>query len=126
MSLGGTSAFGFLHLPEGTMSVAVRYLLYFGGVLAIGRWWKPAARDRKDRVSLFPAIAAAFWAGVLVFLWPWQGGEPWAGGIVPVVLAAVAVQLVSPWTPPPPPIPKKLRFRPGDGVNTRPPPPAHD
>ncbi|MFO0847963.1 MAG: serine/threonine-protein kinase [Gemmataceae bacterium] len=111
VSLGGSSVLGLFQLPDGTASVAARYLLYFGGVLAIGRWWRTAARDRKERVGLFPAVAAGFWAVVLGFLWPWQAGDLW-GGALPVVLAAVAVQLVSPWTPPPPPLPRKLKFRP--------------
>jgi hypothetical protein len=96
-----------------TASAAWHYLLYFGGVLTAGRWWLLAAKDRKDRFGLFPLMAASFWGGLLVFLWPWIAGSPVAGGIVPLVIAAAAVQLSSPWVEPPPPLPspKKLRWR---------------
>lgn len=96
---------------DDTFPTAVRYLLYFGGVLAAGRWWKATARDRKERFSLFPVVAAGFWSAVLLFLWPWEAGGA-AGGIVPLVVASIAVQAVSPWTPPVPAVqPKKLRLR---------------
>ncbi len=102
---------GLFHLPQGSGSVAVGYLLYFGGVLAAGRWWRAAARDRKERFSLFPPVAAAFWGGLLAFLWPWSAGPVWDGGLVPLMLATVAVQASCPWEPPPAPPAKKLRFR---------------
>jgi hypothetical protein len=90
---------------------AVRYLLYFGGVMAAGRWWRATARDRKERFSLFPVVAAGFWSSVLLFLWPWESGTA-AGGIIPIVVAVIAAQAVSPWTPPAVAIqPKKLRLR---------------
>src|SRR5207248_7295462 len=105
--------FGLVQLTPDSLSAGLKYLLYFGAVLGAGRWWKAAARDRKDRFTLWPPIAAAFWGAVLVFLWPWQaGGSPVVGGIVPLVLATVAVQAASPWAPPPPPAPRRLRFRP--------------
>ncbi|MCU0704854.1 MAG: serine/threonine protein kinase [Fimbriiglobus sp.] len=89
-------------------------VLYFGGVLAAGRWWRATARDRKERFGLFPVLAAAFWASVLLvlkFFWPENTGSA-ADGIVPAVLAVIAVQAVSPWTPPTPVSgPKKLRLR---------------
>lgn len=90
--------FGTITMPSDVFSTGVRYLLYFGGVMAAGRWWRAAARDRKERFSLFPLLAAGFWSGALLFLWPWEAGSP-AAGIVPIVLAIVAVQAVSPWTP---------------------------
>ncbi len=103
---------GTFHLAPGSGPVAAGYLLYFGGVLAAGRWWRAAARDRKERFSLFPPIAAAFWGGVLSVIWPWaQAGSVWDGGLVPLMLAAVAVQASCPWEPAPPPAPKKLKFR---------------
>jgi hypothetical protein len=90
---------------------AVRYLLYFGGVMAAGRWWRATARDRKERFSLFPVVAAGFWSAVLLFLWPWASGGA-SNGVVPLVLAAIAVQAVSPWSPPVATNqPKKLRLR---------------
>ena len=90
--------FGTITMPSDVFSTGVRYVLYFGGVMAAGRWWRAAARDRKERFSLFPLLAAGFWSAALLFLWPWEAGSP-ATGIVPIVLAIVAVQAVSPWTP---------------------------
>ena len=111
-SSGETYLFGTVQVPPDSLSAGLKYLLYFAGVMGAGRWWKAAARDRKDRFTLLPPIAAAFWGAVLVFLWPWQSGSPVVGGIVPLVLATVAVQASSAWNPPPPPAPKRLRFRP--------------
>ena len=89
-------------------------VLYFGGVMFAGRWWRAAARDRKERFSLFPVLAAGFWSAallVLKFFWPVNTGDP-AEGVVAVVLAVIAVQAVSPWTPAHPvAAPKKLRLR---------------
>jgi hypothetical protein len=112
-SSGERYVFGLLQMDTETASAAWHYLLYFGGVLTAGRWWLLAAKDRKDRFGLFPLMAASFWGGLLVFLWPWIAGSPVAGGIVPLVIAAAAVQLSSPWVEPPPPLPspKKLRWR---------------
>ena len=108
----GTTLFGFLTFAPETLSVGIRYLLYFGLALGVGRWWRATARDRKERFSLFPPIAAAFWGAVLLFLWPWEAGSPLPGGIVPLVLATVAVQTASAWSPPPAALPKRLRYRP--------------
>ena len=110
---GETYLFGQLRLTPDALSAGLKYVLYFAAVLGAGRWWKAAARDRRDRFTMLPPLAAAFWGTVLMFLWPWQPGQtPVVGGIVPLVLAAVAVQAASAWTPPPPPAPKRLRFRP--------------
>jgi hypothetical protein len=102
---------GAFHLPPGSGPVAAGYLLYFGGVLAAGRWWRATARDRKERVSLFPPVAAGFWGLVLAFLWPWGAAGPVWDALIPLVLATVAAQSATAWEPPPPPAPKKLRFR---------------
>ena len=90
--------FGTMTMNSDTFSTGVRYMLYFGGVLAAGRWWRSAARDRKERFSLFPLLAAGFWSGALLFLWPWEASSP-AAGILPIVFSICAVQAVSPWTP---------------------------
>jgi serine/threonine protein kinase len=103
--------FSMLDMPAESISVALHYLVYFGGVLLVGRWWRVAARDRKDRFGLFPLFAAGFWSSLLIFLWPWESGSPVAGAIVPLVIAVAAVQLASSWVEPPPPPPKRLRWR---------------
>jgi hypothetical protein len=88
----------------------MRYLFYFGLSVAACRWWIVSDRRRKERVRFFPTIAAAFWAGVFLFLWPFDS-TPVIVGIAPLVIAAIAVQAASPWTPPPPPMPA-VRGRP--------------
>jgi hypothetical protein len=110
-STAETYLFGTVKLPPHAGPVLIKYGLYFACVLGACRWWRMAARDRKERFSLFGPIAAAFWGAVLLFLWPWDGGASPAAGIVPLVLAAVAVQWVSPWAPPPPPAPRRLRWK---------------
>jgi hypothetical protein len=102
--------FGWMNMPPRSVPVASGYVLYFACVLGAARWWRMAAKDRKDRFSLFPPFVAAFWGGVLSFLWPWQAGTL-EFGILPLILATVAVQWVAPWVPPPPPPAKKLRWR---------------
>jgi hypothetical protein len=103
--------FGTLAMSPDSAAAGLHYLLYFGGALTVGRWWRAAARDRRERFGLYPVIAAGVCGGALVFLWPWAAGSPVPGGIVPLVTAAVAVQFASPWTPPPPAPPKKQRWR---------------
>lgn len=105
-----TYLWGMVEMPPGVGKPLAMYALYFACVLGAGRWWRTAARDRKERFSLFPPFAAAFWGAVLLFLWP-HGGESVAYGIVPLVLATVGVQWVSAWTPPPPPMPKRLKWQ---------------
>ena len=86
--------------PE-TLSVAMRYLFYFGVTAAACKWWAMTDRRRKERFRFLPVVGAGFWGGVLMFLWPWEVASP-ALGIAPLVIAAVAAQVASPWTPPPP------------------------
>ena len=72
------------------------------------RWWRLTDRRRKSWFSLFPVLAAGFWALILLVFWP--AGEPMFGG-GGMVMSAAIVQWVSPWEPPPPPPPKRLRLR---------------
>ena len=102
---------GVFQLETAAFDVLVGYLMYFGGLFAAGRWWKAAAEDRPDRVAFLPCIAAAAWGTVLAFLWPWHHAHI-LGGLLPLVLATLVVQAVSPWTPALPNPPKKLRYRP--------------
>lgn len=101
--------------PGSAIDPGVFWVLYFGGLLTAGRWWKSAARDRKERFGLFPVFAAAFWGSALLLLklfWPNQDVGSSLEGVVTAVLAAVAVQAVSPWTPATDAKrPKKLRLR---------------
>ncbi len=101
--------------PGSAIDPGLFWVLYFGGLLTAGRWWKGAARDRKERFSFFSVLTAAFWGGVLLVLklfWPNQDTGSWVEGVVMAVLASVAVQAVSPWTPATTATsPKKLRLR---------------
>jgi hypothetical protein len=81
-----------------TFSVGMRYLFYFGLTVAAARWWRMTDPRRKERFRLLPIIGAGVWSAVFLFLWPWESALP-AVGIAPVVIAAVCVQVASPWVP---------------------------
>jgi hypothetical protein len=93
-----------------TLTSGLKYLFFFGLAVGACRWWIASDRKRKERVRVWPIVGAAFWAGVFLFLWPWESA-PVIVGIAPLVIAAVAVQAGSPWIPPPPPAPSPLRPR---------------
>jgi hypothetical protein len=105
-------ASGHRFSPE-TFSTGLRYLFYFGLATGACRWWIATDRRRKERVRLFPVIAAGFWGSVFVFLWPWES-TPVMVGIAPLVIAAVAAQAASAWGGPPLPVayPTRPRSRP--------------
>jgi hypothetical protein len=84
------------------------YVAYFALTLAAMRWWRLADRRRKYWFSLFPVLASGFWALVLSFVWPWP--QPLYGAAA-LVTASMIVQWVSPWEPPAPAAPKRLRLR---------------
>jgi hypothetical protein len=84
------------------------YLSYFRLAFFAVRWWKLADRHRAHRFSLAPLFAVAFWALVLLVVWPWP--KP-ALGVLPLVLTAGIVQLVSPWDPPLQPSARRMRLR---------------
>jgi hypothetical protein len=85
------------------------YLSYFGLAFFALRWWKLADRQRSQRFTFAPILAAGFWAFVLLVLWPhWP---PRYLGPLTLLLAAGIVQLVSPWDQPPPPAAKRMRLR---------------
>jgi hypothetical protein len=83
--------------PE-TFSIAVHYLFYYGLATAACRWWAMADPRRRERFRLLPIVTSGMWAGVLLFLWPWGEASP-ALALAPLVIAAVCVQVTSPWLP---------------------------
>jgi hypothetical protein len=89
------------------LPVAACYLSYFGLAFFILRWWRMADPRRSQRFSLFPVLAAGFWAYVLLMFWPWVMHR----GVVALVMTSAIVQLVSPWVQPPPARAKRLRLR---------------
>ncbi len=84
--------------PE-AFSIGVRYLFYFGLATAACRWWLATDRHRRERVRVFPIAAAMFWGMVFLFLWPWES-SPMLAGLAPLTIAAIASQVVSPWSGP--------------------------
>ena len=89
---------------------SARYIAYFGLALGALRWWKMADRKRRQWFSLFPLMAAGFWAMVLSFVWPWNEQHSFFGAAA-LVMASAIVQWVSPWDQPPAPLPKRLRLK---------------
>jgi hypothetical protein len=108
-----TFLFGAVRLAPGTLSVLAGYALYFAATLGLVRWWHTAARDRKEKFSIWPLVVALIFGCLFQFLWP----APQAGsavgrngmvfGVVPLVVAAAAVQIVSPWAAPEPALAKR-------------------
>jgi hypothetical protein len=88
--------------------VAASYLSFFGLAFFVVRWWRLADRRRYRRFSLFAILVVALWGGILFTLWP---GAEEPQGVMTLVLAAVIIQLVSPWQPVPPPAARRLRLR---------------
>jgi hypothetical protein len=103
-SAAGWQLFGY----RGGIPLVAGYLSYFALTMFAVRWWKLAERQRSHRFSLAPVFAAAFWAFVLLVLCP---GQLMPRGPLPVILAAVLVQLVSPWEPAQPAAAKRMRLR---------------
>jgi hypothetical protein len=96
-------------IDENGLTAAAGYLSYFGLALAAVRWWRLTDRRRKSWFSLAPVLAAGFWALVLLVFWPSE--QPYMFGAAALVMSAAIVQWVSPWEPPPPTSPKRLRLR---------------
>ena len=83
-------------LTPDLLSTCLRYLFYFGLATAACRWWTATDPHRRERVRIVPILAAVFWGGVFVFLWPWES-SPIMVGVAPLVIAAIATQILSPW-----------------------------
>lgn len=98
---------GDYNLPDqGGMKVIAGHICYFALALFAMRWWKLAERRRSHRFSLAPVLLAALLGWLLWQLWK----EPWRGTLVLASSAAI-VQIVSPWQPPPPRAPRRMRLR---------------
>jgi hypothetical protein len=65
------------------------YLVYFGGLLSIIRWWKQADPLRATRFSLFTTGSTAVGALFLPLPLPW--------GLMIAITTSAAVQLSAPW-----------------------------
>jgi hypothetical protein len=95
---------------EHGLTAAASYLSYFALTLGAVRWWRLTDRRRRHWFSLFPVLATGFWALVFGFIF-WPTAEQPMFGAAALVMAAAVVQWVSPWEPPPPAPPKRLRLR---------------
>jgi hypothetical protein len=71
------------------------YLVYFGFLFLLVRWWRSADRFRPTRLSLWATTSALFIAWILNFVWPFP--QPW--GFMVTATISLAVQLAAPWSP---------------------------
>jgi hypothetical protein len=108
---------GGLLAPGQDTPAAACYLAYFGLTFFLLRWWKMADRRRSHRFSFYSILMPALCGGVLAqFFWVAQDAKmptmlvDRATVIVVPVMAAVVIQLVSPWEAPPPRKSRKLRL----------------
>jgi hypothetical protein len=101
--------FDALYPANRTLPVLACYLAYFGLMLAILRWWRMVVPTRPQRFDVHAVLAVAFWAYMLLFLLP--AAPQRQAGFVSFVLAAIIVQLVSPWQEPAPAKARRLRLK---------------
>lgn len=72
------------------------YLVYFGGLFAILRWWTQTDPLRKVRLSLCATAVCVLWAWIVHIFCPFS--QPF--GFMLAAAIAVAVQMSSPWVGP--------------------------
>ena len=80
-------------VPRGLRAVSA-FAGYFALAFGLNGWWKIADRDRSARFRFWPTIKTGLAATLVGALWP--SPQPW--GAMVVVLTAIAVQVVSPWS----------------------------
>jgi hypothetical protein len=85
-------------LPEWLFSadgqpLVAAYLLYFGGLFAILRWWMQSDPLRSVRLGWMAAATCVLWAWILSMFLPFP--QPW--GYILAVTISVATQLAAPW-----------------------------
>ncbi|MDA1055435.1 MAG: serine/threonine-protein kinase [Planctomycetota bacterium] len=90
-----TSSNGSLTLPA--------FLIYFGGMFGIAKWWLQADPLRTSRVSLWATAGCIFWAWLIHVFWAFP--QPW--GFMFAATMSIAVQLAAPWVSPT----ERLRIR---------------
>ena len=86
--VGWTSSDGSLTLPA--------FLIYFGGMFGIAKWWLQADPLRASRVSLWATAGCIFWAWLIHVFWAFP--QPW--GFMFAATVSIAVQLAAPWVRP--------------------------
>jgi hypothetical protein len=71
------------------------FLVYFGFLFLLLRWWLQADPLRSTRLSLWATACTVFVAWALNLFWPFP--QPW--GLMVAAIMSIAVQLASPWVP---------------------------
>jgi hypothetical protein len=94
-------------LVPSTVLAEASYLSYYGLAFFALRWWRMTDRRRERRFSFAPLLGAGFWGLALLLV---VRPHPALGAGV-LILSAAVVQLVSPWQPPVPAAPRRLRLR---------------
>jgi hypothetical protein len=84
-----------MYAAEGAPRLAA-YLVYFGGLFTVLRWWRQMDPLRKTRFSLLGTTVCVLWAWVMHMLFRFP--QPW--GFVVAAAISVAVQLSAPWVRP--------------------------
>jgi hypothetical protein len=69
------------------------YLMYFGLLFGVMRWWRQANPLRKTRLSLWSTVVCMFVGWVLGAICPFP--QPW--GVMVAATMAISVQLATPW-----------------------------
>jgi len=72
------------------------YLVYFGGLFVILRWWRQTDPLRRARLSLCATAMCVLWAWIVHMFCPFP--QPW--GFMLAAAIAVGVQMSSPWISP--------------------------
>ena len=83
-----SSSDGSLTLPA--------FLIYFGGIFGIAKWWLQTDPLRTSRVSLWATAGCIFWAWLIHVFWAFP--QPW--GFMFAASTSIAVQLAAPWVRP--------------------------
>jgi hypothetical protein len=69
------------------------FLVYFGALFLVPRWWRAVDPLRRHRVSLLAAVFVAGWGCFLHFALYFS----WPLGVMLAVMISLAVQLSAPW-----------------------------
>ncbi len=72
------------------------FLIYFGGLFGIAKWWLQADPLRTSRISLWGTAGCIFWAWLVQIFWAFP--QPW--GFMFAACTSIAVQLAAPWVRP--------------------------
>jgi hypothetical protein len=103
---------GAVRATQAMVQHLIGYTALFAVALGLLSWSDQTKRRRKERFSLGPVFVAGFfafllWVGWNIFI---HSSDP--PGYMFVALAGTAgvVQMVSPWSPTPPPQPRRRRL----------------